>query len=325
MGEHNIIVSICCLTYNHEQYIEDAIESFLMQKTNFKYEIIIHDDASTDNTANIVNAYAKKYPELLRAILQVENQYSKGVEMFTTYLFPKVKGKYIAINEGDDYWIDPNKLQKQVDYMETHPECSLCVHAAHKVKANKKPLKDGIRPNIGNKVFDVEEIILGGGGLFATNAMLFRTEYTSNEPYFLINAPVGDYPLVIYLALMGSIHYIDEFMSVYRTGVEGSWSSRMAGVDNIEKGNQFLKKVENMLLEIDAFSQYKFTEAIQQEIIDNEGDLLLTLYDIKTLKNDEKYERFYQSLNKNQILKLYLGAYNPWLYKLLQYIKKQLI
>ena len=121
MEEKNIMVSICCITYNQEKYIKDAIEGFLMQKTNFLFEIIIHDDASTDKTADIIREYQQKYPDKIRTILQKENQYKKGVRNSYT-VFKEAKGKYIAFCEGDDYWIDENKLQKQVNYMEEHED-----------------------------------------------------------------------------------------------------------------------------------------------------------------------------------------------------------
>ena len=324
MEENDIVVSICCITYNQEKYIADAIESFLMQKTNFKFEILIHDDASTDHTAMIVREYAQKYPELIKTVLQSKNQYSQGIKMKSTYLYPKVQGRYIALNEGDDYWIDPYKLQKQVDYMEAHPECSLSVHAAHKVSADNTPLQGDIRPHVGNKIFDIDEVIMGGGGLFATNGMFYRTEFAFQEPDFLKNCPIGDYPLAIHLALMGTVYYMDECMSVYRSGVEGSWSSTMLGDNYIKKYKPFLEVIETMLLEVDAFSQYKYTGIIQQRIIDIEGDFLLKMYDVKTLKEDEKYRNFYQSLNKKKIMKLYLGAYYPWLFHLLRNTKRQL-
>jgi glycosyltransferase involved in cell wall biosynthesis len=122
------LVSICCITYNHEIFIRDAIEGFLMQKSTFPIEIIIHDDASTDKTAEIVAEYANKYPELIFPIFQTENQFSKGIKISATYVWPKAKGKYIALCEGDDYWTDPFKLQKQVDFLEANPDFVICYH-----------------------------------------------------------------------------------------------------------------------------------------------------------------------------------------------------
>ena len=115
---NEILVSICCITYNHEKYIRDAIEGFLMQKTDFPFEVLIHDDASTDGTADIIREYETKYPDIIKPIYQTENQYSKGIKISATYNYPRAKGKYIALCEGDDYWIDPYKLQKQVDFLE---------------------------------------------------------------------------------------------------------------------------------------------------------------------------------------------------------------
>ena len=121
------LVSICCLTYCHKPYISQCIEGFLMQETSFEYEIIIHDDASNDGTREILEEYASKYPTLFKLILQDENQYSKGIDVMAI-LFSYATGKYIAMCEGDDYWTDPLKLQKQVDFLEKNPDYVLCTH-----------------------------------------------------------------------------------------------------------------------------------------------------------------------------------------------------
>lgn len=119
------LVSICCLTYNHESYIQQCLEGFLMQRTSFPVEVLIHDDASTDRTADIIRGYETKYPDLIKPIYQTENQFSKGIGVTMVYQFPRAKGKYIAICEGDDFWTDPYKLQKQVDFLEANPEYGL--------------------------------------------------------------------------------------------------------------------------------------------------------------------------------------------------------
>lgn len=117
-----ILASVCCITYNHENYIREALDSILLQETDFPFEIVVHDDASTDGTAEIVLEYAKKYPRLIRTIMQSENQFSKGGLISLRFVFPEARGKYIAICEGDDYWRDKTKLQQQVTFLEDNPE-----------------------------------------------------------------------------------------------------------------------------------------------------------------------------------------------------------
>jgi len=121
-GGASPLVSICCITYNHVSYIMEAIDSFLMQETTFPFEILIHDDASTDGTTDIIIDYANKYPDIIRTIIQTENQYSKGGLINPRFVFPKARGKYIALCEGDDYWTDKTKLQKQVNFLENNPD-----------------------------------------------------------------------------------------------------------------------------------------------------------------------------------------------------------
>ncbi len=121
-GHVSPVVTICCTTYNHESYVRDAINSFLMQETDFPFEIIIHDDASTDGTAAIILDYAQRYPRLIRTIIQTENQYSKAGLINPRFVFPEANGRYLALCEGDDYWTDREKLQKQVTFLESNPD-----------------------------------------------------------------------------------------------------------------------------------------------------------------------------------------------------------
>lgn len=121
-GRGSALVTVCCTTYNHESYVREAIESFLIQETEFPFEIIIHDDASTDGTAAIILEYAERYPRLIRTIIQTENQYSKAGLINPRFVFPKATGKYLALCEGDDYWMDRRKLQKQVTFLENNPD-----------------------------------------------------------------------------------------------------------------------------------------------------------------------------------------------------------
>jgi glycosyltransferase involved in cell wall biosynthesis len=253
------MVSICCTTYNHEKYIKDALDSFLMQKTNFPIEILIHDDASTDKTADIIRKYENKYPDIIKPIYQKENQYSKGVKINHRFNYQRAKGKYIALCEGDDYWTDPYKLQRQVEYMQKHSECSMCFHSAEIVNRNKK--KVGInKPYTINCISSAEDIIMGGGGFITTNSMVYRKKLMENPPDFYFNAPVGDYPLAIYLALEGKIYYFNEIMSAYRKNVKESWSHRMMKNDDLFK--KVYKKKIIMLEEINKYSDYKYNEIL---------------------------------------------------------------
>ncbi len=129
-GERRVpLLSIVCLTYNHAAFISETLDGFLRQETTFPFEIIVHDDASTDATATIIRAYAARYPQVIKPIYQRENQYRKGVP-FSTRLFAQAQGKYIAYCEGDDYWTDPRKLQIQVDFLEQHRDYVMTYHDA---------------------------------------------------------------------------------------------------------------------------------------------------------------------------------------------------
>lgn len=122
------LVSIKCLVYNHAPFLRQCLDGFVMQKTNFRFEAIVHDDASTDGSAGIIREYAEKYPDIIKPIYENENQYSKRDGSLNRILNKHLTGKYIAFCEGDDYWTDPCKLQKQVDFMETHPDFAVCTH-----------------------------------------------------------------------------------------------------------------------------------------------------------------------------------------------------
>ena len=202
----NVLVSICCITYNQEAYIRDALEGFVKQKTNFRYEVLIHDDASTDRTAEIIREYEEKYPDLIKPILQTVNQYSLGLTNVSgTWNFPRaVKNgsKYIAMCEGDDYWIDEHKLQRQVDYLEAHSDCSLAFHSAKVEVQGSAVTERMMRPYQKDRIVTPEEIIDKTSG-YATASLMFRTEMVKELPDFYNNAPIADIPLQLLAANLG--------------------------------------------------------------------------------------------------------------------------
>lgn len=215
----HIQLSITCIAYNHAPFIEETIKGFLIQKTNFPFEIIIHDDASTDNTQQIIKHYATLYPGLIRPILQTENHWlGKGINATTAIVWPSAKGKYIAWCEGDDYWTDPLKLQKQVDYLETHSEVAICFHPAFTLTGGKF-YKTHFPPRSGHVFYFTD--ILTAGNFIATASVVFRNRLIF--PDWKSQLPIGDIPLYFLATRNGSMGFINEIMSVYRLSNHGIW------------------------------------------------------------------------------------------------------
>lgn len=314
-----ILVSISCVTFNHENYIKDALDGFIMQKVDFAYEILIHDDASTDKTVEIIKEYEAKYPHLIKAIYQTENQYSKGIKV-SKFNHQRAKGKYIAVCEGDDYWTDPLKLQKQVDYMRTHEECALCVHAGYLVDTNKKPYKNHVRPHIGHKIFTVDEIITSGGRLFVTNSVLYKREKMSQRPKFYDISPVGDYPMMIFLALQGTVYYIDDFMSAYRIGLTNSWTTRT--FSDAEQTMKHYERTMEMLDELNRFTNYAYNDVIEKR----KNQVLFNIHIVQNrfdiIKNPE-FSEYFNQLDIFQKAKLHVRQHYPKAYIFLQGLKRK--
>lgn len=234
-------VSILCLTYNHEKYIKQALDSFLMQKTNFNFEILIHDDASTDKTTQIIKKYQKKYPKIIKPIIQTKNQYSqkKIYGLVNRFLLPLAKGKYIALCEGDDYWCDPNKLQISIDTLDKNPDCVMFSHNTF-VKKNKNKKLDLLVDK--NQSFEKNKFSLTNSIYTHLSARVFRN---------LKGLPPGDTFQYHYLLSKGKCYYYNKPMSVYRYNQKGVWSSltnnqqKKANIKNCYLLNIFLKKKYN--------------------------------------------------------------------------------
>lgn len=309
--ENEIKVSVSCITYNHEKYIEQAIQSFLMQKTDFKYEILIHDDASTDSTADIIKKYQQEYPDIIKPVLQSENQYSRGVKHISyTYNFNRAKGKYIALCEGDDYWTDKYKLQKQVDYMESDSECTLCTHSVKRVSTESVNDIGLIRPSKVNRELDIREFILGGGMFIGTNSILFPKKIIDNLPTWFFDAHAGDYPLQIFLANHGKAYYMDETMSAYRVNVQGSWTNRV--YFSYEQRIEHFKRVAKMLDEINEYTEYKYNKEVEirkrynlKDVVQYTCDILIKEGRFDEL-NKGKFKRFYNELSNQEKVELYV-------------------
>lgn len=262
-------VSIICNAYNHELYIRNALEGFVMQKTDFQFEVLIHDDASTDRTAEIIREYEQKYPEIIKPIYETENQYSKHDGSLSRIQYGRVKGKYCAFCEGDDYWTDPLKLQKQYDAMEAHPEVDICAHAAITVNADTLEFINKISPKDKDTIIPIEEVILGEGGYVyvATNSLFYRSSLLNDIPLFRKKLSL-DYTMQIHGALRGGMLYLKDTMSAYRLLSRGSWTERMQN-NPAKRNNLFLKKQE-MLRVLDEETDHRYSSVIEKRMTKNE-------------------------------------------------------
>ncbi|TAL65602.1 MAG: glycosyltransferase [Bacteroidetes bacterium] len=213
------LLSICCMTYNHENYIRQCLDGLVMQKTSFPFEILVHEDASIDNTANIVKEYESKYPHLFRCVYQSENQFAKQ-NTLVNILFPMSSSKYIALCEGDDYWTDPNKLQKQVDFLEANPEYLLVYTDFESYNEFRNSLiPSSSNENSINKDGYIFEDLLKQNFIGTLTTVVRRSSILEavdsikqrNQAW-----GISDFPLWLEISLKGKIGYLRDSTAVYR-------------------------------------------------------------------------------------------------------------
>jgi glycosyltransferase involved in cell wall biosynthesis len=213
---NNVLVSVCCSTYNHEKFIAQTLDGFLIQKTNFAVEFLINDDCSQDRTADILKEYENRFPGVFNVKYQAENQFSKGLKPFTHLLFPRVNGKFIALCEGDDYWTDPFKLQKQVDFLTNNEDYSMCFHRSKIVDENNVEYETIMFNHLEEKDFTGEEILRKwsvptASAMFRTDNRKYITERANKHQYYF-----GDTPMFLTILEHGKARCLKDFMSVYR-------------------------------------------------------------------------------------------------------------
>lgn len=271
------LVSVIILTYNHSAFIADAIEGILHQKTGKTFEVFIYDDMSTDGTQEIIRKYEKEYPNLISSFCSQVNMFHESDD-YVSYLqkiYKKhTKGEYIAVCEGDDYWCDTNKLQLQIEYMEAHPECSLCAHSSIRrdyYKNEEYPQ----RPYIGNQVLRDEDVIKQSNGSLPTASLFFR-----REAFFLKGdfptTDVGDIVQQLYALSNGYIYYIDKEMCVYRYGHSNSWTD--AVTTNAQKLYIHLIGMIRFYNQYNAWSNYKYDNAVKWQVL-RYAEMALTEYE----------------------------------------------
>lgn len=219
-----ILVSVCCITYNHDKYIAQAIEGFLMQKTTFKYEIIIGEDCSTDKTRLILNEYQSKNPNKIRVITRDGNV---GALRNFSNVLENAKGKYIAFCDGDDYWIDPLKLQKQVDFLENNPDYVICCHYSKVINdlGDVTYSSDNLIPLI----YSYEDLVVGRREETRVATVLMRNNkqilQIDQKEWFYRTYGTDKFLKLYATAVTGmKIYVIPEIMSCYRIHIGGIWS-----------------------------------------------------------------------------------------------------
>ena len=245
--ENDVVVTVLCTVYNHEKYLRECLEGIVKQKTNFKFEAIVHDDASTDNSQAIIKEYAIRYPDIIKPILQKENQYSKHDGSLTNAINPNIKGQYIAICEGDDFWIDANKLQLQVDFMDRHPDVVLCFHTV-KILSEKYCKRQQLYSHLREGYVNANTII--EKWTVPTCSAVIRKEIYLSVPYdrrFI----VGDNVIWLTCCSKGKVYCMDNVMATYRRSTNG-WTLDSFGNDKVK----VLCKYKEMLLHFKTLQTY---------------------------------------------------------------------
>jgi len=273
------MVSILCITYNHAKFIEDAIKGFLIQERNFDLEIIIGDDASSDGTIEILKHYKNSYPSLFNITL---NEVNIGMMKNLYQNITKCKGKYIAICEGDDYWIDSHKLQKQINFLEANPDYSICFHRVSILEPNGTNKIENLNSSVYPLTYTIEQ--LAKGNFMHTPSVVFRNHF--ELPSWFIDASVGDYVLHMLNAMNGKIYYLPDVMAVYRKHQGGVWSMK----SDLWRLEKWISMLELLLCNCD------FSGVVKENLINQYANYCFEI-SMLYLKNDNN-QLFFDYANR---------------------------
>lgn len=318
--KEQIMVSVFCTAYNHEKYIQKALDGFVMQKCNFKFEVFVHDDASTDNTAQIIREYGEKYPEIIIPILQTENKYSKGVEIWADILLPRARGKYIAYCEGDDCWIEENKLEKQVEYLESHPTCTFCATNGFIHNVNEDTYDDFVLSMSRLSELKKNEFDLDVGELtrfyIPTASFVFpRDNYAKFPPSYYRYCFGGDKKLAMYSCALGYCHFFNDKTCIYNKGVANSATTREK---NIEEQTKIINGYLTLYNDLNSFTNYEYKEIFQPVIY--EFEIMLLLLCPEQYKRKSYFKSVYKQLSVKEKIFFYIKK-NQILYRFLKKIR----
>jgi glycosyltransferase involved in cell wall biosynthesis len=270
-------VSVCMITYNQEKFIAQAIESVMMQETDFDYELVIGEDCSTDRTRDICTAYQEKYPNKIKLL-----QHEKNLGMMQNFVqtFSTCIGRYVALLEGDDYWTAPHKLQKQADFLDTHPDYAICFTRTmvSADDANRESYSIP-SPKYQKDTLTIEDLLRVNS--IATCSVMFRNGLLDSFPDWFFSLMMGDWPLHIMNAQHGKIGYIDELMAVYRIHANSHYSSRNRIINLL--GNIDFYRTINVHL------NYKYQSLIRELLAKTYQDIATEYLQKKDKSNAKRY------------------------------------
>lgn len=300
------LVSIICLTYNEQEFVRDTFDSFLSQKTNFPFEILVYDDASTDNTPKIVQEYYQNYPNLFRITLYKENNFKKGLGFYGLRVgFSEARGKYIAYCEGDDYWCDEYKLQKQVEFLESNKQYEVCAHETI-IRNDLDNREDGTlftHTNVNifidrtkKDIYKFKDTLTGN--IFHISSMVFRN-IPIRWPEWINTVTALDMILFMILAEKGDIYLMRDVMSVYRNNKYSITSTQNQFKNQIEFNNVSMELLDKM----NDYWQGKYNKYISKikarYLISN-----MFCYLSKSFRN---YKKAFQTMNKAVVINFYIA------------------
>lgn len=296
-----VYISCICIAYNQESYIYDAINSMLAQVTDYKFEILIHDDLSTDKTRDILLEYKKKYPSIIKLIFQEENQYSKGKKI-TLIAVSHAIGEYIALCEGDDFWISPYKINTQINHLNKNDNINLCVHNAYTLSMIDNVYINSFKYKINqDKIVPSKDIYKISGQFSPTASMFMRKKVFDNIPDLYYTAPVGDFFLEVIFGRDGIV-YLSENMSVYRLNSVGSWT--------ISDYSDLDKKINHNIRMLYSLSQlYYYLDEDNRRFVKYKKQFAfynLTFLYFKKGNYKSAFKTWIKSLNGNVNLKFHL-------------------
>lgn len=307
-------LTVIIMTYNQKDYIAQALESVLSQKIDVDFDILIHDDCSDDGTYEIIADYQNRYPDLIRVIKEDKRRFLKeGFNMMIfNHVVPYINSKYIAYLDGDDYWCDNNKLQKQYDYMTSNPNYSMCFHAAYQLKKDGDMSSKWFFANEGD--IDMSDVVNDQPGIrIATSSIFLTSEAFKDFSEWRKIFPVEDVPMYMTALLYGNVHRFKEPMSVYRQFSIGSWSSQ--NIDNKERVLSHLNGIITGIKMFDAQTKFVYHDMVVRQIESCEFRISYANKDYKEIFS-KKNKRFVKRLPRKQRVSLKLQYRFPRLYNL---------